>query len=476
MVFSIIIPRLILVKFGSETNGITSTITQIFVYIALLESGIGSAALTCLYKNLAENDRPGISETVSATRKYYRKLLPLYIGCVVLLAFFFTMVIETTVPVQTVRFLILMQGACGAINFLYSNAYLQLLVADGRSYVSSALALVVKVVSFSGQLLLIALGFNIVSVQFSALLANIIQAIAINIYVRKKYPWLTFNRDADLSLLSQRRPFVIHEISGVVFQSTDLILISVFCSITEASVYAVYNMIFSALGNLMSILMKAFEFKLGAAYHRDIAEYVKLHDFLETLYSCFVFAMISAAYLVTLPFVALYTADVTDAIYIRPVLPVLFSVIQLFSCGRRVCSHLLNIAGKAQATIPNTLTEMVINLVASALLVNLLGMVGVLIGTIIALCYRTNDILLYANRKILNRSPLKTYKTLGLNLLLFLLQIASSSIFTIRIANYFAFLYQGALTLVCSLALYFGSHIALNASFRDYLKTLLPKP
>ena len=166
MVFSIIIPRLILVKFGSETNGITSTITQIFVYIALLESGIGSAALTCLYKNLAENDRPGISETVSATRKYYRKLLPLYIGCVVLLAFFFTMVIETTVPAQTVRFLILMQGACGAINFLYSNAYLQLLVADGRSYVSSALALVVKVVSFSGQLLLIALGFNIVSVQF----------------------------------------------------------------------------------------------------------------------------------------------------------------------------------------------------------------------------------------------------------------------------------------------------------------------
>lgn len=475
LIFSIVLPRLIIVRFGSETNGITSTITQIFVYIALLESGIGSAALIRLYKNLADHDQNGISETVSATRNYYRKLLPLYIGCVLLLACFFTQAVDTTVPTQTVRFLIFIQGLCGVINFLFTNAYLQLLVADGRNYVVSLLTLVVKAVSFAGQILLISLGYSIVSVQLSALLAYIIQAAAIRLYVKKQYPWLAYQPDASISVLSQRKAFVIHEISGVVFQSTDLVLISVFCSITEASVYAVYSMIFSALGNIISILMRAFEHRMGEAYHRNPEEYIKLHDFLETLYGCFVFAVVFAAYRVTLPFVALYTEGVTDAQYVRPILPVLFALIQLFSCGRRVCAHLISIAGRAKDTIPNTLTEMIINLAASVLLVNTLGMVGVLIATIIALCYRTNDILFYANRKILNRRPWKAYRVFGLNMLLFVLTAAASSYLPLEIGSYFSFFIQGALTLVCSLVIYFGIHIALNPDFRRSLKALLFK-
>ena len=66
---SIILPRFILVSFGSEVNGVVSTITQIFTYIALLEAGIGNASLNRLYKNLAENDKDGISQTVSATHR-----------------------------------------------------------------------------------------------------------------------------------------------------------------------------------------------------------------------------------------------------------------------------------------------------------------------------------------------------------------------------------------------------------------------
>ena len=54
---SIILPRIILLSFGSEVNGLTSTITQIFTYIALLEAGIGNASRNCLYQNIAGDDR-----------------------------------------------------------------------------------------------------------------------------------------------------------------------------------------------------------------------------------------------------------------------------------------------------------------------------------------------------------------------------------------------------------------------------------
>lgn len=43
-VFGLIIPRLYLVSFGSDVNGLNSTIKNIFAYLALLEAGVGLSA------------------------------------------------------------------------------------------------------------------------------------------------------------------------------------------------------------------------------------------------------------------------------------------------------------------------------------------------------------------------------------------------------------------------------------------------
>ena len=469
---SIILPRLIILSFGSEINGITSTVTQIFVYIGLLEAGIGSAALARLYKDFSGSDREGISRTVCAARTYYRKLLPGYIACVAGFALVFPLITETDVPARTVRFLILIQGLCGTVNFLFTNAYLQLLTADGRTYITSSLTLLVKVISGVGQIVLIHVGCSIIAVQLSLLCANAIQAVFVRLYVRRQYPWLNLEKSGDISLLDQRKSFIVHELSGVVFNSTDLFLISVFASFTDASVYAVYSMVFVAVSNLMSIFIKAVDYKLGTEFHRDRQQYLRIHDFYETVYSAFVFAVISAAYMVTLPFIRLYTAGVTDANYLHPLLPLLFALIQLVSSSRAVCAKLIAVSGRAKDTIPNTLTETAINLVASLLLIQFLGMIGALLGTVAALLYRTNDILIYANRKILNRSPAGAYRTLGINLALFGGVILVTRFCPVNPQNYIAFLAQGAMILAGMLALYFGTHFAVNSTVRKTVLSL----
>lgn len=57
----LIVPRLILSTFGSEANGLVSSITQFLNYIALVEGGIGSVVLTALYGPLAKKDDRKIS-------------------------------------------------------------------------------------------------------------------------------------------------------------------------------------------------------------------------------------------------------------------------------------------------------------------------------------------------------------------------------------------------------------------------------
>lgn len=57
LVMGLVIPRIVLIHYGSDTNGLISTITQIFTYMALLEAGISASAKNALYKPIKENDR-----------------------------------------------------------------------------------------------------------------------------------------------------------------------------------------------------------------------------------------------------------------------------------------------------------------------------------------------------------------------------------------------------------------------------------
>lgn len=466
LAMGIILPRFILLSFGSEINGVTSTISQIFVYLALLEAGIGNASVNCLYKALSKNDREGISTVLSATRKYFRKIVPIYAACVVVFAAVYPLLLKSEVPPQTVRLIILIQGLSGVMNFYFTSTLTQLLVADGRTYVTSNLTLLVKVVSTTLQIVLISSGFDIVSVQIAHLCAYILQALILAVYVKRHYPWLKKVKDADVGMLKERNSFVVHEISTVIFQSTDVILISVFCSLKEASVYSVYNLVFVALSKIFSIFFTGVDFTLGIEYHRDKEKYITMHDTYEKIYSCVVFAMISAAFVVILPFIKLYTAGITDINYVQPILPILFSLIQLLSCSRAVASKLITISGNARNTVPNSIAEMVINLVSSLILVNLFGLPGVLMGTILALLYRANDIIIFANRKILHRSPLHAYKTPLINLLLFALVVVFVKLLPLHIHNYLSFFVYGFISLIVSFIVYFGVHGILDKNVR----------
>ena len=467
LAMGIVVRRFVLVAYGSEVNGITATVAQILTYIALMEAGVGNATRNCLYKNIAADDKAGICTTVSATKKYFRNMVPLYVFCVLTFMLVFPMVMETDVPARTVRLVILLQGSGFVVDYLFANAYIHLLWADGKSYITAALATMERTIAGVMQIILIEMGYDVVGVQFSYFLAFSIKAVIINIYIRKKYPWLKRDPKAGTKDLPQRGAFMVHEVSQVIFNSTDVVLISVFCSVKEASVYTIYNMVFVALCSISEALFRGIDFNLGTQYHRDIEQYKKLHDSYETLFMCFVFAMISAAYIVILPFVRLYTDGVTDVEYARPILPILFALIQLLTAGKLVATKLITVAGKATATIPNTIAETIINLVASVIFVNIFGIEGVLLGTIVALLYRFNHVVLYANRKILKRRPWHTYKMLLINLALFGLVIVCTFAYPPQVENYFQFLFVGALSLMAMVALYLGTGCLLDRNMRQ---------
>ena len=115
----------------------------------------------------------------------------------------------------------------------------------------------------------------------------------------------------------------------------------------------------------------------------------------------------------------LYTSGVTDINYIDEKLPLMFIMMYLLNCGRKSSMITIDTAGHFKLTQNRAVFEAMINLAVSLFAVRYIGIYGVLLGTIVALFYRTNDMILYANKKILNRPPWIVYRRWAVDVVLF---------------------------------------------------------
>ena len=419
LAMGIVIPRLVLVNLGSESNGLLSSITQALGYASLLEAGVGLASLQALYKPVAEKDQSSVNAIMSATNLYYKRTGRIYFLVVVLLSGFYPFVIKTTISKAIVALVVFISGLPGVINYYFQGKYNILLQAEGKNYVTTNLTTVVSIVVSLGKIVLLSLGFGIIAVQTLYLILSLAQMIYITHYIKKNYPSIDLSVPPAYSKLSQRTSVLAHQISGMVFNNTDAITLSVFCGLSLVSVYSMYAMLFGMIGTLLSNLAGSVTFVLGQELNTNKQHYQELQDGFEFVYIILSFSFVFVAYCFVLPFLKLYTAGIHDVNYIDSILPALFAAVALLENSRLSSAKAIHIAGHFKQTQWHAWCEVAINIIVSVVGALLLGIYGVLIGTIAALLFRANAMIVYANKKILGRSPWRTYRRWVVNLGLF---------------------------------------------------------
>ena len=273
------------------------------------------------------------------------------------------------------------------------------------------------------KIVLISSGSSILNVQFMQFLFYGLQMVGICIFTKKKYRWINVHEKEDFEAISQKSSVLVHQISSLVFSNTDILILTFFCGFEIVSVYTMYNYLFSTVMTLILTVVASIIYVLGKIFFENREKYLVYHDMFELLYLTIGSIIFSVLYVCAIPFMRLYTEGFTDANYIDYKLPILFFTMQLLNILRGPCNNLINIAGHFLKTKNRAMIEMVINIVVSLVCVKWLGIYGVLIGTISALLYRTNDIIIYANRKILNRSARGTYKRCLINVVCSILVI-----------------------------------------------------
>ena len=432
---AILIPRLFIVNYGSEVNGLLSSIRQIYVYLALLEAGVGDASVIALYGPIGRKDHQATNEILAATHYYYRKIGIIYAACVVALSFVYPLLLDTTIPYHVCCLVILLQGSGSVISYLFQGKYNMLLRVDNRNYVTTNLGTVTTVLTDVCRIVLLMMGKSIVAVQATYLVFNLIKMLYIAWYIKRNYPWIDLSVKPNFQAISQKSAVLVHQVSSLVFSHTDVLLLTFVCGLKTVSIYSMYATIYGMVGNLISIVSGSVQSALGQIYNNDRKRFVELQDAYETYFLALVFGLLAVASIFMLPFMALYTKG-ADINYIDWKLPVLFTTYQLLNYGRTPSHNPIGFAGKFKETQWRAWLETIINLVVSFVCVFRFGIYGVLMGTIAALLYRANDIIIYANKVVLNRSPWPTYRRWLINLGLFLVTVLMFVQLPLRVDSY----------------------------------------
>ncbi len=420
LIFGLIVPRLFIRTFGSEVNGLLSSLGNLFSYLALVEAGVGTAAIQALYGPVGRDDKKDINAIMSAAGNFYGKAGWVYLAGVIAIAVLYPITVRTTIPPETIFILTVLHGAGGVINFWVQGKYMLLFQAEGKKYLMSIVTVVVYITQNIMKIVLLLAGFDVIAIHIGYFCISLGQMAFYLVYIRRNYPWLDFREKPNKEALNQSGAVFVQQITWMICSNTDIFVLTYVAQDLKAvSVYAVYLMIFGTVERLFSNLFGSFHYMLGQKYNVDREGYMSIHRVYEALSMAASFALYSIAFVLVTPFMKVYTAGITDVAYVDPYLPFLFALMHLLSSSREASSRVVNFAGHFKQMQGRAILEAAINMIVSVIAVYKLGIYGVLIGTIVAYLYRTNDIIIYANHKILNQNCRRSYRMVLINLAAF---------------------------------------------------------
>ncbi len=416
----IVVPKLVLDNYGSEVNGLLNTISQIFAYFSLLEAGVGVASLQALYTPVANDNKKEIGEIFVATHHFYKKVGLLYGIAIIILALIYPLCVTSTIPYWVIFAIILFGGIGNSINFFYQAKYKILMQAEGYSYVCTNITTIINILINIVKAFLMLMGFDVLIVQMSYFIIMLLQMIIYSFYIKQHYSWIDFNVKPNNIAISQRGATLVHQVSGLIFNNMDILLLTLITQdLKVASVYSMYNLVITMATSMIQQIETGFSFRLGQLYNTNKEQYYPLHHIFEIIYMILIFSVMSCIYVFLIPFIRLYTAGANDINYINELYPLFFVITPLLTYGRTASLNLISYAGHFKETQSRAIIETIINLVVSIVCIFKFGILGALLGTIIASIYRTNDMVLYVYKHFLPGSSWKTYKRWLANLGIF---------------------------------------------------------
>lgn len=425
----IILPRFILQAYGSSINGMITSVNQFLTYLGLAEAGVATASVVALYTPLALGRKDEVNSILSAARKFYNRSGVLFLSLTAVLVFIYPFFISGQLDNSLVRWMIVVLAGSTLVDYFFLGKYRVLLMANQEGYVVALIQSVGTVANMVVSIGLIYAGASVLAVKAVATGVYVLRLFLVKAYAKKKYPDLDFHAQPAEGALKQKNAALFHQVVTIIVNNTDTTILTICLgsrSLLEVSVYGIYMLVVNAVNQLLTSFSNGLTAGFGEVIARREEETLKKsYSDYEYMFFLIFFVVVACMGVLLIPFISVYTIDMKDVQYVRPVIAALFTLLVFLQNVRIPGLTIICAAGHYKETRYQAGLEAAINIVVSLALVWSMGMTGVLLGTVCSYGYRSFEIILYTNRHLIPGTAKTAFSRIIRNLVVTAVLIAA---------------------------------------------------
>jgi len=404
--------KIFIVTLGGALLGINALYTSVISMLSLTELGIGTAIICNLYKPLAENDKQRIASLVQFYEKAYR-----LIGFIVLLLGFALMPFLNLLlkePMDPVYLAVVFGFFLSDTVISYFFAHKRSLIfADQRNDIVTIVSTVSTVSASLVQIAVLLVTKNYVLYLSIKVIIRVIENFIISRIADKRYPYLKhapylhLDKETKGNIVINTKALSMHFVGNYLINGTDNIIITRFLGVLIAGLYSNYFLIVSTLRIVISQFSTGIIASFGNMIAKEKSE--KSQDVLKKAFfiNFVVYNFVSVSLLCLFnPFITLWIGEAS--LLSMPV--VMIISLNFYIVGiSEVMGSLRSSAGIFRPDKYLHIFLAALNLIVSIGLVQVIGMIGIFLGTLLCLLIKEITVLPHIVYKYIIKTSVRQY-------------------------------------------------------------------
>ena len=375
---------------GQTLTGVNSLFSGILSMLSMAELGIGSALNYSLYKPVANKDYEKIKSYMLFYKKAYRVIAAVITVIGLALTPFLKYLVknpgDNTIQELTIYYLIFLFNTVST----YFVAYKYSLVnAEQRNYIQTNITTITKIVTVIVQIVVLLLTRNFLIYLLAQAVVELLQKIFVSRYLNRLYPYLCekkvqrLEKEETAVIVTKTKALMCHKIGDVARLQTDSIIISSFIDVGVNGIVDNYNYVITYVANFVNIIfnsvLSGFGNLVATESKEKQYEVFKVYRF----FACWLygFATVGFWYLLT-PLIG--NLWLNDEWVIGQGIVTLILIDFYFKGGRVVLANFKIAAGIFEKDRYLALIQGGVNLVLSIGLVQVIGLSGIYVGTVVS--------------------------------------------------------------------------------------------
>ena len=381
----VVFPRFIISIYGSEINGLTSTITRLLSLIGLIQASAVGAAIFQMYKPVATDDFYTQSLIINSSKKFYKKVSIIYLAASLVIAIAYSFYLSKENLGFFDVFLPFLILAINGTNVLLFNSVCDILLSSyQKRYLISIASIAEQLVRYFLLIVVLLLRLHFICIYFCYLAGGIV-SIAINLFFYFKNSKGRITKDYDRYFqIKNKKYLMISTIGSEAVTASPVVIITTFVNLIASSIFSIYSMIFVSMKTILSSIQLSFTAIFGYLSKTASNEHLfKIHSCVELLTFLMGTICSSCVGFLIIPFMKLYSRGISDANYVNVLLGFFVVVYTLVFAFRASFGYLSTVYGLFKDTCYITITFGFFGIVTSIVCVLLFGMPFVMIGLLL---------------------------------------------------------------------------------------------